>query len=150
VENHYGAFVDMAFHQGKLYGLTMGGTLFAIDISVDSSTGNPWVSETRPIIMDGTFPFLLVTKMTYLVESHGVLLLVVRDLHLDSAEGVTGEALPQTAASEQDPFVVFKGMRQVEVFEANLRQSQWTKVRTVGDDQVLFLRRRCCRSVCLS
>jgi hypothetical protein len=109
VENHYGAFVDMAFHQGKLYGLTIGGTLFAIDISVDSSTGNPWVSETRPIIVDGTFPFLLVTKMTYLVESRGVLLLVVRDLHLDSTEGATGEALPQTAASKQDPFVVFKG-----------------------------------------
>lgn len=101
----------MAFHQGKLYALTILGILCAIDISVDSSTANPWVSEMRKIIDDPPFSIPLVTKMTYLVESRGVLLVVLRKL----AEGVTGGALPETAACEQN---------EIEVFEASLRQSE--------------------------
>jgi hypothetical protein len=54
---------------------------------------------------------------------------------------VTGLAVYELVAGEQNEF---------EVFEANFRQSQWTKVTTVGDDQVLFVRRRCSRSVCVS
>nr|XP_034569984.1 uncharacterized protein LOC117834538 [Setaria viridis]XP_034569985.1 uncharacterized protein LOC117834539 [Setaria viridis]XP_034569986.1 uncharacterized protein LOC117834541 [Setaria viridis] len=111
VENNYPYFVDMAFHQGKLYALTILGILCAIDISVDSSTANPWVSEMRKIIDDPPFSIPLVTKMTYLVESRGVLLVVLRKL----AEGVTGGALPETAACEQN---------EIEVFEASLRQSE--------------------------
>ncbi|CAN6363328.1 unnamed protein product [Urochloa humidicola] len=57
------------------------------------------------------------------------------------AEGVTGRAMFEVIAGEQNEF---------EVFEANFRQSQWTKVTTVGDGQVLFVRRRCSRSVCVS
>jgi hypothetical protein len=32
-----------------------------------------------------------------------------------------------------------------EVFMADFQQSKWTKVTNIGDDQVLFLRRRCSR-----
>jgi hypothetical protein len=80
-------------------------------------------------------------KITYLVEARGVLLLVLRKMKCRYAEGVTGLAMFERVACEQNEF---------EVSEANFRQSQWTKVTTVGDDQVLFVRRRCSRSVCVS
>jgi hypothetical protein len=41
-------FVDIVFHQGKLYALAHG-TLFALDISVEPTTGNPWVSQIQQV-----------------------------------------------------------------------------------------------------
>ncbi|CAN6363333.1 unnamed protein product [Urochloa humidicola] len=143
-DNQYPEFVDLAFHQGKLYALTDMQTLYAIDISVDQSTGDPCVSQmlqiinNPPLFIPGPLKCL---KMTYLVEARGALLMVLRRMQC-RYEGVTGvEALFKLIAGEQNEF---------EVFEANFGQSQWTKVTILGDDQVLFVRRRCCRSVCVS
>ncbi|CAN6363332.1 unnamed protein product [Urochloa humidicola] len=143
-DNLYPDFVDMAFHQGKLYALTDMDTLFAIDVSMDHSTGDPWVSQMRqvlnnPPLFTPHFPTSL--KMTYLVEARGALLLVLRKMQCRFAAGATGLAMFEIVAAEQKEF---------EVFEANFRQSQWTKVMTVGDDQVLFIRRRCCRFISVS
>ncbi|CAL4991843.1 unnamed protein product [Urochloa decumbens] len=142
--NQYQDFADLAFHHGKLYALTGVDTLFTIEISVDHSTGDPWVSQMRRVINNPplfTPQFFAAMKMTYLVEARGVLLLVLRKMKCRYAEGVTGVARLEIVAGEQNEF---------EVFEANFRQSQWTKVTTVGDGQVLFVRRRCSRSVCVS
>ncbi|CAO2149580.1 unnamed protein product [Urochloa humidicola] len=141
-ESQYPNFVDTAFHQSKLYALTDMDTLFAIDVSIDHNTGDPWVSQMRLVINNPPLfipHFLTSRKMTYLVEAHGALLLVLRKMQRRFA-GVTGGAMIEIVAAEQG----------FEVFEANFRQSRWTKVTTVGDDQVLFVRRRCCRSVCVS
>ncbi|TVU39237.1 hypothetical protein EJB05_12646, partial [Eragrostis curvula] len=42
------------------------------------------------------------------------------------------------------------GQSEFEVFKADLEQSQWIKVTTLGDDQMLFLGRPCSRSVSTS
>nr|CAB3490244.1 unnamed protein product [Digitaria exilis] len=85
-DSQYSDFVGMTFHQGKLYALTSMDELFAIEVSLDHSTGDPWPCY---------------------------------------AQGVTGIAIFETTAGVQNEF---------EVFEANFRQSQWTKVTTLGDD----------------
>ncbi|KAL6653952.1 hypothetical protein ACP70R_007417 [Stipagrostis hirtigluma subsp. patula] len=136
-------FVDLAFHQGKLYVLTSGvDILCAVDIIVDQNTGDPWVSQIRQVI-NGCLacPYLLmneflILKMCYLVELRGKLLAVCRKINFWWTEG----RFP-VVSSEQNKFVVF---------EADFGQSQWVKVTTIGSDQVLFLRRRCCRSFCVS
>nr|CAB3491975.1 unnamed protein product [Digitaria exilis] len=67
-------FADIVFHQGKLYALDCLETLFAVAISIDQGTGDPWVSQIQ-----------------------------------------------------QSMF---------EVYEGNFGQSRWTKVTTLGDDQI--------------
>ncbi|KAL6653950.1 hypothetical protein ACP70R_007415 [Stipagrostis hirtigluma subsp. patula] len=128
-------FVDLAFHQGKLYVLTFQDILCAVNISVDHNTNNPWVSQIRElfrlsILLRG---FRTLT-MTYLVESRGKLLAICRKIH----RLFTEKRFP--VAFEQNEFAVF---------EADFGQSRWIKVTTIGKDQVLFLRRGCCRSVCI-
>jgi hypothetical protein len=131
------------FHQGKLYALAHG-TLFALDISVEPTTGNPWVSQIQQVIGElRTFHMsflpngLLILRVDYLVESRGALLLVCRyiDLRLKAGNWDSIDVLE----AEQTRF---------EVYEANFGQSKWAKVTTLRDDQLLFLCRRFCRSVC--
>lgn len=135
----FSSFVDTAFHQEMLYAIDLHHRygLFTIDISVDHSTGDPWVSQLRRVINIPCYPHSFVTGDVFLdnfglVESCGALLMVRRWKTVPV--GVRGPGV-------YDEF---------EVFEANFEQSQWTKMTTIGDDQVLFLRRRCSRSVCVS
>ncbi|CAO2149600.1 unnamed protein product [Urochloa humidicola] len=135
-------FLDIVFHQGKLYALDWMDTLFAVDISVDHSTGDPYVSQIQEVISgllpgrSWLSPGFLKMKVRYLVESRGALLVVCRmiDFHLEPGQGRVYEA----------------GQNRFEVFEANFGRSTWAKVMTLGDNQVLFLRRRCCKSVSVS
>uniref|UniRef100_A0A0A9HKD4 Uncharacterized protein n=1 Tax=Arundo donax TaxID=35708 RepID=A0A0A9HKD4_ARUDO len=145
VEDWSPMLVDLVFHQGKLYALTIGVcTLFAIDICVDKSTGDPWVSQIQQVISvgdPGSYMFahgFFILKMNYLVESRSTLLVVCRKVHLFK-EG--GRLKVKVVAADLIEF---------EVFEADIKRSQWTKVMTIGDDQVLFLSRWCSRSVCIS
>nr|CAB3490243.1 unnamed protein product [Digitaria exilis] len=89
-------FLDLVFHQGKLYSLDGVDTLLAVDVSVDPSTGDPSPGQWDRI---------------------------------------------EDVAAEQNWF---------EVYEANFEQSRWAKVTTLGDDHVLFLCQRWCRSVSIS
>ncbi|KAF8673237.1 hypothetical protein HU200_048789 [Digitaria exilis] len=136
-------FLDIVFYQGKLYSVTSIDRLFAVDISVDHSTGDPSVSQFQELISDMlgpqymVFEGFLILKMSYLDESRGVLLLVCRMIYLRLKPGPRIEVV----AAEQNRF---------EVYEANFEQSRWAEVTTLGDDQVLFLRQRCCRSVSVS
>jgi len=80
--------------------------------------------------------------MLYLVEfeSHGTLLMVHRKTY---GQGRIGPRwlVAGTFISSGWEF---------EVFMADFQQSKWTKVTTIGDDQVLFLRRRCSRFIRVS
>jgi hypothetical protein len=83
-ENLCVSFDDMVFHQGKLYAIDFMVTLFAIDVNVDHSSGDPWISQIRNAI---EYPCLDIGyflrgghMMAYLVESRGVLLGVMRKL----------------------------------------------------------------------
>ncbi|CAO2149565.1 unnamed protein product [Urochloa humidicola] len=46
--------------------------------------------------------------------------------------------------------VIPTGQNEFEVLRADFQQSRWSKVTTIGHDQVLFLRRRCSRFVHVS
>ncbi|TVU24440.1 hypothetical protein EJB05_26876, partial [Eragrostis curvula] len=142
-------FVDMAFHQGKLFVIDHSkDTLFVIDICVDRTTGDPWVSRVKQAIVGVPRPSTtilgrenVIVKMLYLVELHGALMMVLRKMHCKLMK-VLGGPLSGT--------LVPTGANEFEVFKADFQRSQWTKVTTIGDDQVLFLRRRCSRSVSVS
>ncbi|CAL4991817.1 unnamed protein product [Urochloa decumbens] len=138
-------FVDIVFHQRKLYALSCVDTLFAVDISVDHSTGDPCVSQIQQVI-GGLEPWsnmflpdgVLITRVNYLVESPGALLLVYREIDLRFTRNWNKIEILEAERSR------------FEVYEANFDQSQWAKVTTIGDDQVLFLCRRFGRSVNIS
>jgi hypothetical protein len=139
-------FVDIVFHQGKLYALDCMDALCSVDISVDHNAGDPWVSHIQQVI--GDLPtchmtFLpggvLIHRVNYLVESRGALLLVCCEMDLRSKAGKWNKI--EVLEAEETRF---------EVFEANFGQSRWARVTTLGDDQVLFLCRRFCRSVNVS
>ncbi|KAL6653955.1 hypothetical protein ACP70R_007420 [Stipagrostis hirtigluma subsp. patula] len=124
----------IAVHQERLYAFDNGmGNLLAVDISFDNSTGDPWVSraqkvingfhdpESDPVLWWTHYYFFL---QKYLVVSSGGLLMVKRKSYrkrLNSGHG--------PVAAELSKF---------EVFKADLEQAQWTRVTTIGNDQLMF------------
>uniref|UniRef100_A0ACD5TDU9 Uncharacterized protein n=1 Tax=Avena sativa TaxID=4498 RepID=A0ACD5TDU9_AVESA len=134
-------YEDMAFYQGKLYAIADGEKLFVVNISEDNNTGDPQVSKIGTVIKDKADPSWNRNskshKKLYLVESCGALLMVRRKIWLCVPEPRVGHK-------------VIAGSNEFEVFEADLEHSRWIKVSTLGDDQVLFLGRRCSRAVSVS
>lgn len=152
VDHRFELSDDMVFHQGKLYILNDNDhSLYAMDISVDHRTGAPWICQVRRVISSVLIPRPAIRgicqnehqKMLYLVESesHGSLLMVHRKTY---GKGLIG---PRWLVAG---FFVPSGLFEFEVFKADFQQSKWTKVTTIGDDQVLFLRRRCSRFIRVS
>uniref|UniRef100_A0ACD5TZM5 Uncharacterized protein n=1 Tax=Avena sativa TaxID=4498 RepID=A0ACD5TZM5_AVESA len=134
-------YEDMAFYQGKLYAIADGEKLFVVNISEDNNTGDPQVSKIGTVIKDKADPSWNWNskshKKLYLVESRGALLMVRRKICLCVPEPRVGHK-------------VIAGLSEFEVFEADLEHSRWIKVSALGDDQVLFLGRRCSRAVSVS
>ncbi|KAK1648077.1 hypothetical protein QYE76_065882 [Lolium multiflorum] len=133
-------FEDMAFHGGKLCAVSHEEDLFVVSISQDTTTGSPEVSRIGLAIKgDGNPEYLLWTEDTridkklYLVESHGALLMVRRM--------IVSRLILDVFVAERNEF---------QVFEADFNRSQWVNVMTLGDDQVLFLDRRCSQAVPVS
>jgi hypothetical protein len=121
-------------------------TLFALDISVELTTGDPSVSQIQQVIDELPIPHMsflpngfLILRKDYLVESRSALLLVCREIDLRLKAGNWDSI--DVLEAEQTRF---------EVYEANFGQSKWAKVTALGDDQVLLLCRRFCRSVNIS
>ncbi|KAL6896750.1 hypothetical protein ACP4OV_007322 [Aristida adscensionis] len=135
-------FEDMAFYQGKLYALTDDECLLVVNIGQDPSTGDPQISRIGQVIKGDPDPELAPSfpdntkgrKKLYLVESCGALLMVHRKVCCRVAAG--------------DKIVA--GQSEFEVYKADLKHSQWVNVTTLGDDQMLFLGRRCSRAVTAS
>ncbi|TVU24390.1 hypothetical protein EJB05_26824, partial [Eragrostis curvula] len=145
-------FADIAFHDGKLYALDHNeGFLYSVDFDTDRNTGCPWISRVERVIdsrvrVPSIEGYVYIGRNTvmqtmYLVESRGDLLMVLR--------GMFGVLKSQVRWGELG-VVDVDGRNVFQVFRADLARSRWTRVKTLGDDQVLFLRRRCCRSVRLS
>ncbi|KAF8746387.1 hypothetical protein HU200_013365 [Digitaria exilis] len=138
-------FFNITFHHGNLYALDhCGGVLVSVDVSTDHNTGDPWISRVRRVIDDyedeenEVALDFATSKDRFLVELHGRMLMVERVMHHRWKIERSFETMPRSYKN------VF------EVFEANFERSQWSKVTTIGDDQVLFLRSQCCRFVCVS
>ncbi|KAM0882765.1 hypothetical protein ACQ4PT_032066 [Festuca glaucescens] len=150
-------YQDMAFYQGKLYALDDDENLLVVNISSDQSTCDPQVSRIGRVIkdtgdkcfkgyrlyhtvFDDTFmPHSMPLKKLYLVESRGMLLMVRRKIWCRIPPPIPGTSGKIVA-----------GQSAFEVFKADFEHSRWIKVSTVGDDQVLFLGRRCSRTVSVS
>ncbi|CAL5083021.1 unnamed protein product [Urochloa decumbens] len=134
-------FEDMAFYQGKLYALAFNENLLIVNISQDPSTGDPQVSRIGHVIKgDPWYPVFYPDDTTgekklYLVESRGTLLMVRRTVWCKLEDGKV---------------VTLAGQNEFEVFEADMEHSRWVNVTTLGDDQVIFLGRRCSRAVSAS
>ncbi|KAK1648074.1 hypothetical protein QYE76_065879 [Lolium multiflorum] len=132
-------FEDMAFYQGRLYILSHHEHLSVVDISQDETTGDPHVSRIVRIIKGNPFPLFpsedntRVDKKLYLVESRGALLMVRRKV---------------CSRRILDKFVIARN--KFEIFQADLKQPGWVNKTTLGDDQVLFLGRRCSQIVPVS
>ncbi|CAL4991771.1 unnamed protein product [Urochloa decumbens] len=129
---------DIVFYQGKLFSVDYHEELLALDISVDSKTGDPQVSQIGQAIKANHFDILKAfNRMVYLVESCGKLLLVRRMIfhRYTDARGqihtFDGQCEPELA-----------------VFKADFGRSRWARVTSVEDDQALFLG-PCSRAVCL-
>ncbi|KQK04864.2 F-box protein At2g26160 [Brachypodium distachyon] len=139
------SFEDLAFYQGKLYALANDENLLVVSIAKDQSTGDPQVSRIGQVIKgDPWYSALydeyniMACKKLCLVESRGTLLMVRRQILCRFPElGVDGRRVGVIVAEDNE----------FEVFEADFEHSQWVNVTTVGDDQVLFLGRRCSRAV---
>ncbi|KAF6997585.1 hypothetical protein CFC21_013792 [Triticum aestivum] len=141
-------FEDMAFYKGKLYALDDDENLLVVNISNDQSTGDLQVSRIGRVI-EGKADFRLYhvgseenglpVKKLYLVESRGMLLMVRRNIWCQVPEVRPG-----------GPRKIIAGRSEFEVFEADFEHSRWIKVSIMGDDQVLFLGRRCSRAVAVS
>lgn len=145
-------FQDMAFYQGKLYAIANDDEdLLVVNISQDQSTGDPQVSKIGQAIKGEPFHSvwhefgtmdILANKKLYLVESHGSLLMIRRKIWCWSKQ-----------ASDTDPEAsrpIVAGPNEFEVFKADFEQSRWVKMTTLGDEQVLFLGRRCSRAMSVS
>ncbi|KAF8700194.1 hypothetical protein HU200_034571 [Digitaria exilis] len=126
-------------NQGKLYSLGCMDTLLAVDVSVDPTTGDPSVSQIQTVVSGILACGAAHLMVRYLVESHGAVLVVCRMIDQRLEPGQWDRI--EDVAAEQNCF---------EVYEANFEQSRWAKVTTLGDDHVLFLCQRWCRSVSIS
>ncbi|KAK3127028.1 hypothetical protein QOZ80_7AG0567180 [Eleusine coracana subsp. coracana] len=129
-------FEDMAFYQGKLYAIATDENLLAVNVCQDPSTSDPQVSKVEQVIAGDPFHtgfHTVVKKKLYLVESCGTLLMVHRKIFCNETD------MGLVAATNE-----------FEVFKADLKQSQWVNVTTLGDDQMLFLGRPCSRGASTS
>ncbi|CAO2151181.1 unnamed protein product [Urochloa humidicola] len=114
----------MAFHKGTLFAVERyRGRFYAVDIGVDQSTGDPWVSLFRPVI-PGSIPTTsgpstphdngngngIMETLFYLVESRGTLLVVRRQRQYQY----------QLAVSSKRRLLIPTRWKEFEVFAANL------------------------------
>ena len=133
---------DVTFYDGKLYTVDTEGNLCSIIVEEDIDSGKLSLSRIEHVVAEAPLSFpawpIIAACRTrnYLVESRGALLLVRRRIF----EQRFGDILNVALKVVQIEF---------EVLEANFQSSQWVKVKSVGDDRVLFMGRNS-QSVCVS
>ncbi|RLM68968.1 hypothetical protein C2845_PM17G00230 [Panicum miliaceum] len=134
----------MVFFQGKLYALdsnTDPEDLIAIDIVDDHDCHEPRVSRIERLIEGASLPpqkYSLCQR--YLLESHGTLLMIHRKLYYKTEQ----------PSERRHGGVFVAGSSEFEVFEADFEEGLWSEVRTLVNDQALFLGRGCSRAICVS
>ncbi|XP_021317170.1 uncharacterized protein LOC8083015 isoform X2 [Sorghum bicolor] len=130
----------MVFFQGKLYALDRNNgseDLISIDIVDEHDNSVPRVSRIERLIEGISLPPQQdIMRRCYLVESHDTLLMIRRKLPYKREHCRARSYIIRVAG--------------IEVFEANFEQHLWTAVRTLGNDQALFLGQGCSRAVRVS
>ncbi|CAN6357413.1 unnamed protein product [Urochloa humidicola] len=135
----------MVLLQGKLYALDSNTVdpkdLIAIHTVDDDDCSEPRVSRIERLIQGASLPpqkYFFCKR--YLLESHGTLLMIRRKLSIKE-EYPSGRRYAGTLVA---------GSSEFEVFKADFEQGSWSEVRTLGNDQALFLGRGCSRAVRVS
>ncbi|KAF8669838.1 hypothetical protein HU200_051012 [Digitaria exilis] len=128
VHDRWRPYDDLACHGGKLYAVTAGADLLAIDVGVDGETAHPSVSRVERVIVAGGGA-MAISSFHYLVPSDdsGELLMVRRRFPNAYAMG-----------SSRSRFAVFR---------ADLASARWEEVRYLGDGEAVFVGRMCSRKV---
>ncbi|CAM0152481.1 unnamed protein product [Urochloa decumbens] len=138
----------MVFFQGKLYALdsnTDPEDLIAIHIVDDHDCNEPRVSRIERLIEGASLPPQTYSlRQRYLIESHGTLLMVRRKLSY-KAEYPSERRYGDASAGSR-----VAGSSEFEVFVADFEEGLWSDLRTLGNDQALFLGRGCSRAVHVS
>ncbi|XBJ22067.1 hypothetical protein VPH35_000507 [Triticum aestivum] len=122
-----GSVIDMMFYEGMLYVIDEFNDLLAINVRQDNDNGKLRVSR----IERGISYF-----ESYLVESHGALLLVKRT--------ILGICDNDTIGGIKPVGIEF------DVCQSDFESRSWVKVSSVGDDQALFLSQSSSQSVDVS
>ncbi|WVZ91874.1 hypothetical protein U9M48_037988 [Paspalum notatum var. saurae] len=131
----------MVFFQGKLYALYYDHSdyrtedLIRIDIVDEHDSDVPRVSRIDRLLWG---PMSIDTGdedycLSYLLESNGSLLVVRRNISFKA-----------------DHCGILVGSSKLEVLKADLEQHMWADVRTLGNDQALFLGQGCSKAVSVS
>ncbi|KAJ1273851.1 hypothetical protein BS78_05G016500 [Paspalum vaginatum] len=130
----------LVFFQGKLYTLDINhddhylDDLIGIDIVDEQDSDEPKVSRVECLIPGAYFQCQKPSVcMNYLLESHGSLLMVCRKLSYKMDDGS-----------------LYAGRSEFKVLKADFEQQLWADVRTLGNDQALFLGQGCSKAVCVS
>ncbi|XP_051205555.1 F-box protein At2g26160-like [Lolium perenne] len=133
---------DMIWHRGKLYALDGNhGRLLSVSIGEESDTGEPTVSRVDVLVEAPRWQFI-ESPLQYLLESDGALLMVRReDPNIQNSPMVDDFGALNYAGVGLDRATEFK------VFQADLAQSRWTELSSVGEDRVLFVQGCCSRAV---
>ncbi|KAI8569431.1 hypothetical protein RHMOL_Rhmol02G0278500 [Rhododendron molle] len=120
-------FHDIIFHEGLFYGVVGRGFVFAFDVWGPDPT-RPWKVLHAPDMYEGTG----MREQLYIVESKGLVLMVIRDLSL--LNFWDGLVLDNT-----NRLRVYDGTHRVQVFEAALRKNgKWLEVTSLGDNAVFL------------
>ncbi|PUZ43794.1 hypothetical protein GQ55_8G036000 [Panicum hallii var. hallii] len=136
-------YEDVAFHRGKLYALTAGEELFALEVAGGEIAGE---SRDERVISTGppspptpaADPQERPTNMRYLVASScGGKLLMVK------------WSVPRRV-SESTAAKITRRRIKMRVFEADLAAGRWLEVRSLGADEALFVSRGCSRALRLT
>nr|CAB3482030.1 unnamed protein product [Digitaria exilis] len=130
VHDRWRPYDDLEFHGGKLYAVTAGADLLAIDVGFDGETGRPSVSRVDRVIVGGA-----ISSFHYLVPSDdsGELLMVRRQF-----PNAYYAAMGGSSSSSRSRFAVFR---------ADLASARWEEVRYLGDGEAVFVGRMCSRKV---
>ncbi|KQJ89077.1 probable F-box protein At1g44080 [Brachypodium distachyon] len=133
---------DIILHDGKLYMVDQPRSLYAIDVGEDTDSSKLIIAWIERIIVGPILPFTSYvgnggTYDQYLVESHGALLMVCKTI----------SSLLTTNCGRSRIRVV---QIRFHVFKANMQLLRWLEIRSLGDDQALFVGPRCSKSVCVS
>ncbi|XP_066338957.1 putative F-box protein At5g55150 [Miscanthus floridulus] len=135
-----GRLSDIVFFRGKLYAIDVNNgrqDLLAIEIVDENGKDDPRVSRIERIFIGVP----ITSQCSYLVESRGRLLMVRRKINCRHE---------RVYCWGGNSFILVAGSSKFEVFEADFGRMLWTKLRSLGDDQALFVGRGCSRAVCVS
>ncbi|GFZ01345.1 hypothetical protein Acr_14g0009800 [Actinidia rufa] len=126
IEPRGGSFFDIAYYKGNFYAVALGGKIFVCDIGGSNSALALNVGQVPTA-------FLYFHVRSYLAESAGALLVIVRDgyqiQYLDEYDED-----PDFDINNPDESRIDYGTHEFHVFELDLNEGRWTEKESLSDN----------------